>query len=279
MWAALSLRRASYPAVTVAACAFTDACCAPSVVVPGVLQGVRGWLDSIADCTHNRDSAGPERFEGVAAVALTARTRMQSDEENAGEGNAPAPHGDPAASSKLLCLQRMLEHITAGGEKAVAVSTSTRMLDLAQGVCAALGLNTGRIDGSTAAASRQELVDAFNSPSGTISVRTAPCACLPCMFGCVCKCAAAHTAPSFASRCVPACARVEHCVRAQVFLLSTRAGGAGLNLIGASRLFLLDSDWNPAMVRSRCPVILPAAHYRCSACACACCASCRRCVC
>ena len=32
-----------------------------------------------------------------------------------------------------------------------------------------------------------------------------------------------------------------------MFFLSTRAGGAGLNLIGASRLFLLDSDWNPAM--------------------------------
>ena len=28
-----------------------------------------------------------------------------------------------------------------------------------------------------------------------------------------------------------------------------RAGGAGLNLIGGSRLILLDSDWNPAMVR------------------------------
>lgn len=36
----------------------------------------------------------------------------------------------------------------------------------------------------------------------------------------------------------------------QVFILSTRAGGAGLNLIGGSRLVLLDSDWNPAMVRA-----------------------------
>ncbi len=32
-----------------------------------------------------------------------------------------------------------------------------------------------------------------------------------------------------------------------VFLLSTKAGGQGLNLIGANRLVLYDIDWNPAM--------------------------------
>lgn len=31
-----------------------------------------------------------------------------------------------------------------------------------------------------------------------------------------------------------------------VFLLSSKAGGVGLNLIGASRLVLYDLDWNPA---------------------------------
>ncbi|KAL6785495.1 RAD54A [Auxenochlorella protothecoides x Auxenochlorella symbiontica] len=35
----------------------------------------------------------------------------------------------------------------------------------------------------------------------------------------------------------------------RVFLLSTTAGGAGLNLVGAARLFLFDSHWNPAMDR------------------------------
>lgn len=30
-----------------------------------------------------------------------------------------------------------------------------------------------------------------------------------------------------------------------LFLLSAKAGGVGLNLIGASRLCLIDSDWNP----------------------------------
>ena len=32
-----------------------------------------------------------------------------------------------------------------------------------------------------------------------------------------------------------------------LFLLSAKAGGVGLNLIGANRLVLLDPDWNPAV--------------------------------
>ena len=31
-----------------------------------------------------------------------------------------------------------------------------------------------------------------------------------------------------------------------VFLLSAKSGGVGLNLIGGSRLILVDPDWNPA---------------------------------
>ncbi|KAJ8607972.1 hypothetical protein CTAYLR_008225 [Chrysophaeum taylorii] len=34
--------------------------------------------------------------------------------------------------------------------------------------------------------------------------------------------------------------------REAVFLLSSRAGGCGLNLVGANRLVLVDADWNPA---------------------------------
>ena len=30
------------------------------------------------------------------------------------------------------------------------------------------------------------------------------------------------------------------------FLLSSKAGGCGLNLIGANRLIMVDADWNPA---------------------------------
>ena len=30
-----------------------------------------------------------------------------------------------------------------------------------------------------------------------------------------------------------------------IFLLSSKAGGVGLNLIGANHLILFDPDWNP----------------------------------
>jgi len=34
-----------------------------------------------------------------------------------------------------------------------------------------------------------------------------------------------------------------HCCLTVVFLLSSKAGGVGLNLIGANRLVLFDPDW------------------------------------
>jgi len=36
-----------------------------------------------------------------------------------------------------------------------------------------------------------------------------------------------------------------------LFLLSSKAGGVGINLIGASRLCLIDGDWNPRFNPSR----------------------------
>lgn len=40
--------------------------------------------------------------------------------------------------------------------------------------------------------------------------------------------------------------------RTFVFLLSTKAGGSGLNLVGASRLVLMEPDWNPATDKQVC---------------------------
>lgn len=71
----------------------------------------------------------------------------------------------------------MLKAATDLGEKVVIVSTSTQMLDAAARVCGGLGLPTGRIDGSTAAAVRQELVDQFNDTSAGTGGLVKVCSC------------------------------------------------------------------------------------------------------
>lgn len=46
------------------------------------------------------------------------------------------------------------------------------------------------------------------------------------------------------------CCLIQTCLSPQspefIFMLSSKAGGCGLNLIGANRLVMFDPDWNPA---------------------------------
>ncbi|KAF2769426.1 SNF2 family DNA-dependent ATPase domain-containing protein [Teratosphaeria nubilosa] len=108
----------------------------------------------------------------------------------------------PGASGKLQVLDSLLHTIrTTTDDKVVLVSNYTSTMDILANLMNSLSYKYLRLDGSTPANKRQELVDRFNrSPVSN----------------------------SF------------------VFLLSAKAGGVGLNLIGASRLVLFDLDWNPA---------------------------------
>lgn len=108
----------------------------------------------------------------------------------------------PGASGKLQVLDSLLHQIrTTTDEKVVLVSNYTSTMDILAGLLTSLSYKYLRLDGSTPANQRQDLVDRFN-------------------------------------RCSPS--------NSFVFLLSAKAGGFGLNLIGASRLVLFDLDWNPA---------------------------------
>lgn len=68
-----------------------------------------------------------------------------------------------------------------------------------------------RLDGKTQNEQRQKLVDKFNDPNNG-----------DCNWNIKLK-------------------HIEF--KVVIFLLSTKAGGVGLNLIGANRLILFDSDW------------------------------------
>ena len=108
-----------------------------------------------------------------------------------------------AGSTKIRVLDQLLHTIrSTTSEKVVLVSNFTSTLDLLSTLLASLALPSVRLDGSTPAAKRQDIVDNFN--------RTPASTCF-------------------------------------AFLLSAKAGGMGLNLIGASRLILFDVDWNPSV--------------------------------
>eukprot|EP00891_Asterochloris_glomerata_P002075 jgi/Astpho2/2075/e_gw1.00038.344.1_t len=102
-------------------------------------------------------------------------------------------------AGKLACLDALLCSILGSTDRVVVVSNSTATLDIIQAHCRDNGWESCRLDGSTDANKRQDIVNNFNN----IDLM-------------------------------------------KVCLLSTRAGGAGLNLVGANRLVLFDSDWNPA---------------------------------
>lgn len=108
----------------------------------------------------------------------------------------------PGASAKFQVLDSLLHRIrTSTEEKVVIVSHYTSTLDILGSLLSALSYSFIRVDGSTPANKRQEMINKFNN--------------------------------SDASTCF-------------AFLLSAKAGGVGINLIGASRLVLYDIDWNPA---------------------------------
>lgn len=133
--------------------------------------------------------------------------------EQAQEQEQEAAADPTATSSKLGVLDALLAAIHAGtNERVVVVSSFTSALDVVGALCTRRGWRALRLDGSVAQAGRTRLVEAFNS-----NVK------LP---------LDAPRAPT----------------EPFVFLLSSRAGGQGLNLIGGSRLVLFDT------VRVRCGV-------------------------
>ncbi|ODN01205.1 DNA repair and recombination protein RAD54B [Orchesella cincta] len=109
-------------------------------------------------------------------------------------------------SGKMKVLSTLLKSLQ--GQKVVVVSHYTQTLDLLEDLCKTFSYQFKRLDGTTIAKQRQQIVDQFNTSPNEF-----------------------------------------------VFLLSSKAGGLGLNLQGASNIILYDIDWNPAhdiQAMSRC---------------------------
>eukprot|EP01103_Thecamoeba_quadrilineata_P008118 TRINITY_DN178_c0_g1_i1.p1 TRINITY_DN178_c0_g1~~TRINITY_DN178_c0_g1_i1.p1 ORF type:complete len:1214 (-),score=312.38 TRINITY_DN178_c0_g1_i1:29-3670(-) len=102
-------------------------------------------------------------------------------------------------SGKFELIDRILPKLKAFNHRVLIFSQMTSMMDIMENYFVYRGYQYLRLDGSTKADNRGELLAKFNAPNS----------------------------PYF------------------IFILSTRAGGLGLNLQTADTVIIFDSDWNP----------------------------------
>lgn len=127
-------------------------------------------------------------------LSLTQKRKYYND-----DGDAFTAAVLSRTAGKFELLDRILPKMFATGHKVLIFFQWTTVMTLAEEFMKLRGWKHCRLDGSTSADTRQDLLSTFNDPS----------------YG------------------------------YQVFLLSTRAGGLGLNLQSADTVILYDSDYNP----------------------------------
>eukprot|EP00559_Dactyliosolen_fragilissimus_P007188 CAMPEP_0184863292 /NCGR_PEP_ID=MMETSP0580-20130426/10487_1 /TAXON_ID=1118495 /ORGANISM="Dactyliosolen fragilissimus" /LENGTH=797 /DNA_ID=CAMNT_0027361547 /DNA_START=180 /DNA_END=2573 /DNA_ORIENTATION=+ len=138
------------------------------------------------------------------------------------------------ASGKFALLDRMLERLFKDKHQVLIFSQMTRVLNILEDYLIWRNWKYCRIDGNTKIDERQRQMDVFN---------------------------AEKTAGADGSR-------NDDDDRHFVFMLSTRAGGLGINLASADTCIIFDSDWNPhqdSQAMDRCHRIgqnRPVAVYR-----------------
>jgi len=138
------------------------------------------------------------------------------------------------ASGKFALLDRMLERLYRDKHQVLIFSQMTSLLNVLEDYLLFRGWNYCRIDGTTNIDERQRQMDVFNAE----------------------KTAGANGT------------RNDGDDRHFVFMLSTRAGGLGINLATADTCIIFDSDWNPhqdSQAMDRCHRIgqnRPVAVYR-----------------
>ncbi|KAF4676627.1 choline dehydrogenase 7 [Perkinsus chesapeaki] len=119
-------------------------------------------------------------------------------------------------SGKMVFIDKLLPRLIETKQKALIFSQMTRALDVIEDYLLYKGYKYERLDGNVSGVERQEAIDRFNA-----------------------------TPYDDNNNGVGGMGGASQASQPWVFLLSTRAGGVGINLTAANVVIIYDSDWNP----------------------------------
>ncbi|CAG9467770.1 unnamed protein product [Pedinophyceae sp. YPF-701] len=177
-------------------------------------------VEEMTKLCYSRGVFGSEATLEMVREELMKRSDIQlhglCEEQPHLLGKFALPDEAWAESGKIEHLTKLLAELRRTGSRPLIFSNWTTVLDILERVLRQLNYSFVRLDGSTGIAERQSLVDRFNSNPPP---------------------------PLDPDGGAPPDADGEGGVFA--FLLSTRAGGQGLNLTGADTVILHDVDFNP----------------------------------
>ncbi|XP_061367078.1 probable helicase CHR10 [Gastrolobium bilobum] len=157
-------------------------------------------------------SSGTSNHQSLQNIVLQLRKACSHPYLFPGIEPEPYEEGEHLvlASGKLLILDQLLQKLRYSGHRVLLFAQMTHTLDILQDFLELRKYSYERLDGSIRAEERFAAIRSFSSSSANLGLNSE-----------------ADQNGSF------------------VFLISTRAGGVGLNLVAADTVIFYEQDWNP----------------------------------
>lgn len=185
-----------------------------TVLVPLVILQKKVYMSILRKELHKllALSSGTSNHQSLQNIVLQLRKACSHPYLFPGIEPEPYEEGEHLvqASGKLLILDQLLQKLHYSGHRVLLFAQMTHTLDILQDFLELRKYSYERLDGSIRAEERFAAIRSFSSSSANIGLNSE-----------------ADQNGAF------------------VFMISTRAGGVGLNLVAADTVIFYEQDWNP----------------------------------